>query len=208
LRISVIVPITGLNEDGLAERVKVLNSIKRPDTVIEFYRSVSGPPAIETRVDHDLAVPEILRLVKEAENKGSDAAIIWCAGDPGLESSRELVDIPVVGPRQASFSIAMNLGSNPTVLPPPLPVLELRKDLEKTMRLAEKAARDLMRSSNSDVLILGCMGLFGLARKLSINLGIPVIDPAEAALSMAETLAHLKLRHSRLTYPKYEPPSR
>jgi len=208
LRIAVIVPITGLNENDLAERAKALNSIKRRETVIEFYRSASGPPAIETRVDHDLAIPEVLRLAKQAEAERNDAAIIWCAGDPGLESARELVDIPVVGPKQASLSIAMNLGNIPVMLPPPLPVLEMRKDLKKTLRLAERAGKVLIRDKNADVLILGCMGFFGLSRKISEVLGVPVIDPAEAALSVAETLAHLKLMHSRLTYPKYGPSSR
>jgi allantoin racemase len=208
LRIAVIVPITGLNENDLAERAKALNSIKRRETVIEFYRSASGPPAIETRVDHDLAIPEVLRLAKQAEAERNDAAIIWCAGDPGLESARELVDIPVVGPKQASLSIAMNLGNIPVILPPPLPVLEMRKDLKKTLRLAERAGKVLIRDKNADVLILGCMGFFGLSRKISEVLGVPVIDPAEAALSVAETLAHLKLMHSRLTYPKYGPSSR
>ena len=208
MRIAVIVPITGLNENDLAERAKALNSIKRRETVIEFYRSASGPPAIETRVDHDLAIPEVLRLAKQAEAERNDAAIIWCAGDPGLESARELVDIPVVGPKQASLSIAMNLGNIPVMLPPPLPVLEMRKDLKKTLRLAERAGKVLIRDKNADVLILGCMGFFGLSRKISEVLGVPVIDPAEAALSVAETLAHLKLMHSRLTYPKYGPSSR
>lgn len=208
MRIAVIVPITGLNENDLAERAKALNSIKRRETVIEFYRSASGPPAIETRVDHDLAIPEVLRLAKQAEAERNDAAIIWCAGDPGLESARELVDIPVVGPKQASLSIAMNLGNIPVILPPPLPVLEMRKDLKKTLRLAERAGKVLIRDKNADVLILGCMGFFGLSRKISEVLGVPVIDPAEAALSVAETLAHLKLMHSRLTYPKYGPSSR
>jgi len=50
--------------------------------------------------------------------------------------------------------------------------------------------------------------MFALGRPLRERTGLPVIDPAEASLETAETMAHLGLRHSRAAYPKYPPPHR
>ncbi len=40
------------------------------------------------------------------------------------------------------------------------------------------------------------------ARPLREKTELPVIDPAEASLEVAEAIAHLGLKHSRTTYPQ------
>jgi len=50
--------------------------------------------------------------------------------------------------------------------------------------------------------------MFGMGRPLRDSTRLPVIDPAEASLTLAEAMAHLHLTHSRAAYPKYPPSHR
>jgi len=208
LKILVIIPIAGLSNSDIDARLSFLKSIAHSNTQIDVVKSEKGPIAIESKVDIELASPEILRLVKKAEKDGYDATIIWCADDPALDAAREMVDIPVIGPRQASILLGSMLGKKVCVIPPPLPVLDLRKNLGKTIEAIKEAIKIAIEKNGADTFVLGCMGLFGLGKMLREELDVPVIDPAEAALKMAEIMVELNLRHSRLAYPKYPPAHR
>lgn len=52
----------------------------------------------------------LIEATIEAEKEGYDAAVNACYFDPGLDESREVVDFPVVGVAEASFSVALLLG--------------------------------------------------------------------------------------------------
>lgn len=207
-RIMVIVPIRGLTEEGLGERKRFARSMLSRGTVADFVVVERGPPAIESRVDSEEATPDILRLAKRAEEEGYDAAIIWCASDPGVEAARELVDIPVIGPGEASRAIASILGKKVARISPDIPVLEMRRDLDKTVAEIKGLAMEAVEREGADAFVLGCLALWGLGRRLREETGLPLVDPAEASLKMAEMAISLDLRHSRLTYPKYPPPHR
>ena len=55
-------------------------------------------------------IPGGLETIKKAERDGYDAVVILCNGDPVVQEARELVDIPVIGPSNASLHIAAMLG--------------------------------------------------------------------------------------------------
>jgi allantoin racemase len=207
MRIHLAVPITGLDDAAIRLRTDFLKTIARSRTQITYTRIKKGPPAIESPVDHTQASAEVLKLVTAAEADGADAIIIWCAGDPGLEAARTLVDVPVVGPGESMRLLAQLLGHNPAAVPAPLPVLELRRDTANTLRLTEKTIKTLQQSGH-DAFYLDCLGMFAMGKPLRDTTGLPVIDPAEASLQVAEAMAHLGLRHSRTAYPKYPPPHR
>ena len=66
---------------------------------------------------HDPAVvAEMVVRAQEAELEGMDAVVLDCMGDPGLEAARRLVSIPVVGPAEASYHLALCLGANFSVV--------------------------------------------------------------------------------------------
>ncbi len=207
MRIHLAVPITGLDDAAIRLRTDFLTSIARSGTEITYSRVREGPLAIESPVDHTQAAAEVLKLVGPAEKSGADAIIVWCAGDPGLEAARTLVDVPVVGPGESMRLLSQLLGRNPVAVPAPLPVLDLRKDTAKTMRLTEKTIREL-EAKGHDAFYLDCLGMFAMGHPLRESIHLPVIDPAEASLEIAEAMAHLHLRHSRVAYPKYPPPHR
>jgi allantoin racemase len=208
LRIRLVIPITGLTEEAIEERLEFLRKIADPETEVDAVQVKVGPPAIESEVDAVQAGPDILRLVEEAEEERCDAVIIWCGGDPALEAARELVDIPVIGPGESMRTIASILGKRPLSITPAIPVLEMRRDLDRTI----DAIRDLVHSKldkgEGDVFYLGCLALWGLGGRLRETIGVPILDGAEASLKMAEMVVKMGLEHSRVAYPKLPPEHR
>jgi allantoin racemase len=228
MKICVIVPI--LKNEVLEEiTYKELDNYKRKDTEISIVSLEKGPASIESAYDEEIAAPWILEKVKEAEERKFDAIIIDCMGDPALDAARELVSIPVIGPAQASMLLASMLGerfSIVTVLKNvvPLfwrsarkygfesklssvryvevPVLEIEKKKVEVETKLINESKKAIEEDGADVIILGCTGFIGMARKMQETLHIPVVDPAPAALKLAESLIDLKLSISKLAYPK------
>ena len=202
MRIRLIIPITGLTGEGIEERLSYLNEIADPGTEVEAVQVEVGPPAIESEADAVLAGPDVLRLVREAERDGVDAAIIWCGGDPALAAARELVDMPVIGPGESMSALSMVLGRKPCRVVPDIPVLEMRKDLDGTVKAVREQIEERIERREGDVFVLGCLALWGLGKRFRESLGVPILDGAEVSLKMAELVVKLGLRHSRIAYPR------
>ena len=66
--------------------------------------------------DTAIAYPTLLNRVDVAarvvdlESQGVDAVFVACSGDPGVDEARTLVDIPVVGPLEATIGLACGYG--------------------------------------------------------------------------------------------------
>ena len=202
MRIRLIIPITGLTEEGVEERLGYLREIADLGTEVDAVQVEVGPPAIESEADAVFAGPDVLRLVGEAERDSVDAAIIWCGGDPALAAARELVDIPVIGPGESMTALSMLLGRKPCRVVPEIPVLEMRKDLDRTVEALRGEITERIERREGDVFVLGCLALWGLGKRFRESLGVPILDGAEASLKMAELMVKLGLRHSRIAYPR------
>ena len=48
---------------------------------------------------------------------------------------------------------------------------------------------------------LGCLSFLGLAEPMETAVNIPVIDPAAAAVAIAEAVVRLNLKTSKIAYP-------
>lgn len=76
-------------------------------------------------------------------------------------------------------------------------------DLENKDRAAEailREARKAIDEDGADVIVLGCTGMSPVASSLQQQLPVPVVDPAAAALIMAESLVRIGLSHSKRCY--------
>jgi allantoin racemase len=208
LKIRLVVPITGLSGHAIEKRLEFLREIAEPGTIVDAVQVVMGPPAIESEVDAVYAGHDILRLVKEAEDDGCDAVIIWCGSDPALSAARELVDIPVIGPGESMRAMASILGKKPCCIVPDIPVLEMRENFEKTDETIRSLVSLKLERDEGDVFFLGCLALWGFGRRLRETLGVPILDGAEVSIKMAEVMVKLGLHHSRIIYPKYPPEHR
>jgi allantoin racemase len=82
----------------------------RADTRIDI-RHLTGPlrNLDYFAAKHVLEV-EIMAAAVQADDEGYDAMIIGCCYDPALTQCRELVDIPVVGPLEASVAFTRAFG--------------------------------------------------------------------------------------------------
>jgi len=76
----------------------------------------AGPRNIDYYAPKQLVQVEILRAAKQAERDGFDALIIGCVYDPALTEARELLDIPVVGPLEASIAFSRAFGHSYAVV--------------------------------------------------------------------------------------------
>ena len=185
-------------------------SLKVEGVSLIFESLKQGPLFIETEEDEESAIPDLLRVIKEGEEKGYDGVIINCFGNPGLEEARRLVKIPVIGAGEASFLKIKEMEQNFSVLttveeavrrvkrnarkcnvesflvsvrPLGMHVLELsqKKRLRKALVIEGGKA---VQEDHAEIVVLGCTGMAGNAEWLSKKLGVPVVDPAKTALEM------------------------
>lgn len=82
----------------------------RPGTDVEIRHLGNALRNLDFYVAKHLVEVEILRAVMEAERDGFDALVIGCCYDPALTQARELTDMPVVGPLEASASLSRLFG--------------------------------------------------------------------------------------------------
>ena len=66
-------------------------------------------------------------------------------------------------------------------------------------RLAECGQQ--MVAGGAEAIVLGCLSFLGLAQPLAEVLGVPVIDPAVAAVCTAESTVRQNLLTSKISYP-------
>ena len=177
---------------------------------IECVTLEEGPPGIETQQHVDSVVGPLARMVSERE-KRHGAFVIACFSDPGLHSVRELTKKPVLGIAECGILTALTLGHKFGViailrqsiprhlryiaalgvndrlaaeLPIGLGVTELA-DTERTFRRMCEAGETLRDEHRADVIVMGCAGMAAFRRPLQDALGIPVVEPTQAAVSMA-----------------------
>ena len=231
--IYIINPV--INKEAERLTLKEAKAVATSDTQLHVVSIDKGPASIECRYDETVAVPYILQKVKEIEDKAG-AIISNCFLDPGVDASREITEVPIIGPGSSAMAMAQLLGHNfsvVTVLPRlapiieelalksgitkltsvrsiNMPVLEL-KDRAKTV---EKLTEESIKATEKDgahVIVLGCTGMAGLAEQLKLGLAkqgheVPVLDAMIVSLKIAESLINMKISHSRLTYP--QPPEK
>lgn len=111
--------------------------------------------------------------------------------------------IPHVEERARVYGLGEKLASVRSV---EVPVLELEGDRGRLAELLVEQSIKAIEEDGAHVIVLGCTGMVGLAQEVQEGLAkrgyeVPVIDPAKAALKVAEALVDLKLTHSKRTYP-------
>ncbi len=114
----VLYAVTGpMDRQELDRRVGMLRSWAAPGTEVDIICASEGPASIESMYEEYLSIPAAMKLIFAAQADGYDAAILGCAGDPGLDAAREITDtMLVVGPGQTSFQVAAMLGHRFSVL--------------------------------------------------------------------------------------------
>jgi len=169
-----------------------------------------GPPGIETQAHIDGVIAPLLAHCEQLEHNAS-AFVVACYSDPGLMKLREQSARPVIGIAEASILTAMTLGQKfgiISILSQSIPrhkryiesigvtgrlaedqalelgVLELA-DEARTFERLKAVGTSLRDKAMADVIILGCAGMTSFRTNLENHLGIPVVEPCQAATAMA-----------------------
>ena len=209
MRILVINPnSTEAVTRGIDEAVEPLRIPGGPG--IDCVTLKEGPPGIETQQHVDGVVSPLLSLIQKNEKQYA-AFVIACYSDPGLHSLREATRKPVLGISECGILTALTLGHRFGViailqksiprhlryvgamgvsdrlaaeLPVGIPVVEL-SDEKKTFARMVEVGKALRKDHGADVVVMGCAGMARYRKPLQDEIGIPVVEPTQAAVAMA-----------------------
>ena len=198
---------------GIDEALEPLRGPGRRVTTV----NLEGTPfGIQSQADVDSVAQPTAEHVR-AQNDAYDAFVIACFSDPGLHLCREVSGKPVFGIAQSGLLTALSLGQAvgvisilDTSIPRHwryyralgiaamvagdvaigTPVAELG-DEERVFDRMLGAGRTLVADHGADVLVMGCAGMARYRSPLEEALGVPVVDPTQAAVGAALTAAAL-----------------
>ncbi len=229
MKIAYVVP--GIMDPAeMKRREGLLKKWAFPGVEVKVIGITEGPASVESMYEEYLSIPATAKKIYELEQGGWDAAILGCAGDPGLDAMREITSqLLVVGPGQTSMQVAAMLGNRFSLLTvtestvassyelaykagvePKLasvraleiPVLELAQDRAGTIAKIVDIGRVAVKEDRADVLVLGCMtmGFLDVAVEIEKEVGVPVVNPSLVGLKIAEALLGSGLKHSKKAF--------
>src|SRR5579862_4957430 len=145
-----------------------------------------GPPGIQTQRDVEAAIPPLMRTVAERASAAS-GFVVACFSDPGLAALREITPKPVVGIGEAGMLTALTLGQCVGVIA--ILGVSIPRHLRYygAMGISSRieVGRELRDARGADVLVVGCAGMAVLRSELQRAVGVPVVDPCQAAVANA-----------------------
>lgn len=235
-RIKVIVPIP-MDEAGVSNRAEQLpEEFVRAGFRPEFEAVRWGAALGDSYHDTLLMDWTVFQAGVTAQDDGYAGVLIDTVSDSGLRPLRSALDIPVVGPGEASFAMAMMLGKKFSVLtmwPEWYPLYEktlteygwwkrcaslrsidTRPDVTELLEGKEEVvfaklkaeATKAIEEDGADVIVLGSTTMHQSAAYLDAELPIPVLNPGQVAYKLLETQIELGLSHSKKAFPAPEVP--
>jgi allantoin racemase len=169
-----------------------------------------GPPGIQSQRDVDGVIAPLLKRAATLENEAA-AFVVACFSDPGLHSLREQSTKPVFGIAECGILTALSIAQRfgvIAILPNSIPrhlryfgamgvvdrlaadiainvgVVDLANEELTFSRMAD-CGRTLRDVHGADVIVMGCAGMAKYRAALEAKLGIPVVEPTQAAVAMA-----------------------
>lgn len=177
---------------------------------IECLTLAVGPDAVQSQADMARIALPLLDLARQHDMSAS-AFVIACFSDPGLALLREQCQTPVLGIGESAILDALALGERFGVIAmsdasrgrhlrsyAAMGVcarfagecalalgMEQLQDRDTTLTRLIEVGRTLTVAHHADTLIMGCAGLATYRTILQDELGVPVIDPCQAAVAHA-----------------------
>ena len=206
-----------INPNSTAAVTETIRAAVRPlaradGPAIDCMDLAEGPPGIESAADAEAVVEPIRRLVVEDAPR-TDAFVIACFSDPGLEEARNATNRPVLGIGEASALTALTLGKRFGVVAITEDSAARQRARYAAMGLAGRFAESvpvglgiaamedigdaavlerlteigsaLRERHGADVLVMGCASFGRFRTPLADALGLPVVEPVRATAAMA-----------------------
>lgn len=175
---------------------------------IECVTLTKGPFGVETQVHADQVVLPLVALLKQRTD--ASAFVIACYSDPGIDACRSVSSVPVFGIQESGVLLALSRADKIGIVATSN-VSEKRHRLYMrrmgvTNRIAGERALNMtvdetargsgtfarlqevagaLIGDGAEALVLGCAGMAIHRTSLEQDLGIPVIDPTQAAVAAA-----------------------
>lgn len=175
---------------------------------IECVTLTEGPFGIESQLHSDQVVLPLVDLI--ARRSDAAAFIIACYSDPGIDACRSVSPVPVFGIQESGLLTALSRADRIGIVA----IAEASEKRHRlymrrmgvSSRIAGERALNMtvdetargtgtftrlqevgraLISDGAEALVLGCAGMAVHRAPLEQVLGIPVIDPTQAAVSMA-----------------------
>lgn len=231
VEVCYLVPGVGLPSDEKERRERVANDLTPGHVDVSVVEADGpGPTSIESAVEELWCTVGSMQKAHRIQDD-FDALVIGCFGDPGIRGLRELLEIPVVGPAEATIHTAAMVADRftwLTILDATAPMsreqahehhlsercVSIRSvdapvesidhgddDLVDRMVREGKAA---VEEDGAEALFPGCMSLSFAQRhdEIEERVGVPFLDPASLALEQAATWARHDVTQSPKTYPE------
>lgn len=202
---------------------RIARGVARPETVILPATGRFGARYITTRAAAAIAAHAALDCYAR-EGNDADAVLVACFGDPGLFALRELASVPVIGMAEASCHMASTCGRKFSIVTGGQawgPMLEefvaaiglsanlasvrtvtatgadIAADPETALAGLTRTCQAAVREDGAEAIILGGLGLAGIASRIAADVPVPLIDNVVAAVRMAEAVASLGVAKAR-----------
>ena len=175
---------------------------------IECVTLTEGPFGIESQLHSDQVVLPLVDLISRRSD--ASAFIIACYSDPGIDACRSVSPVPVFGIQESGLLTALSRADRIGIVA----IAEASEKRHRlymrrmgvSSRIAGERALNMtvdetargtgtftrlqevgraLISDGAEALVLGCAGMAVHRAPLEQVLGIPVIDPTQAAVSMA-----------------------
>ncbi|HXG52013.1 MAG TPA: aspartate/glutamate racemase family protein [candidate division Zixibacteria bacterium] len=192
-----------------------------------FRRSNSEANALAT-------APLVAEAARKAEADGYDAVVPFGTLDVGVELSRNLVAIPVVGAGQSVLHLGAQLSDRLGVISYEeksipfmrkhmktwgvdqyvvairainVPLAESTKLRDEIRKRFVAAGRDLVERDGAEIIV--AMGVTMVpvhysAAEMAAEIGVPVLDALAASIHTAEMMVRMGVAHSVKTYPRVQ----
>ncbi|KAB0268054.1 aspartate/glutamate racemase family protein [Microvirga brassicacearum] len=169
-----------------------------------------GPRGISTARDSDDAAPAVLRFIeRQAAREETAGFVVACFSDPGVFASRGLTSKPVVGIGEAGFAAALSfgelVGTIGVAAGPGVKSMRVARHMGVAARIAGHRGLGLtydqlqnpdfvteraivaglaLRDAGAEALLFAAAGLARYVAPLERAVGLPVVDPTQAAAGL------------------------
>ncbi|MEV4686791.1 aspartate/glutamate racemase family protein [Microbacterium sp. LWH3-1.2] len=230
MRITLVNPNT--SRAMTAKIAAAAREVAGPEVEVVAVCPDEGRGAIESHVDEAFAAVAVVELIeRDLADGGSDAYVIACFGDPGLDAARELTEAPVVGIAEAAMHVASISGRHFGVVTTlartlgrardlvsrygmtracvslgasGIPVLDLEDTTSESFEVIAGRCLEAVERDGADAIVLGCAGMADLCHALAGRVGVPVVDGVAAAVGIAAGMARMAVGTSKRD--EYAPP--
>jgi len=175
---------------------------------IECLTLAEGPFGIESQLQSDQVILPLVRLVESRAD--ASALVIACYSDPGIDACRAATSAPVFGIQESGLLTAMARGDRVGVIALAVPSIVRHRRYMRRMGVLDRIVGELpldmtvdetargnrtferltavgnqLIGDGADAIVLGCAGMARHRQPLEHELGVPVIEPTQAAVAMA-----------------------